>query len=85
MMLERKFLRSTGVCGHLEDVAVDSSYRGKRLGLRLISLVKDIAIINNCYKITLDCKESNMPFYEQNGFKGKERQMTWYREEGNKM
>jgi len=44
---------------------VDSNYRGKRLGLRLIAVIKDIAIVNDCYKITLDCKESNMGFYEQ--------------------
>ena len=49
------------------------------MGLRLISVLKDIAIAKGCYKITLDCKESKMGFYEQNGFKGKERQMTWYR------
>jgi len=79
MLIERKFLRSTGICGHIEDVAVDSSYRGKHLGVRLISVLKDIAIAKGCYKITLDCKESKMGFYEQNGFKGKERQMTWYR------
>ncbi len=60
---------------------MDSSYRGKRLGLRLISVIKEIAIAHNCYKITLDCTESNMPFYEKNGFKGRERQMTWYRHE----
>ncbi len=47
----------------------------------MISLIKDIAISKDCYKITLDCKESNMGFYEINGFKPKERQMTWYREE----
>lgn len=46
-------------------MAVDSNYRGKRLGLRLIAVIKDIAIVNDCYKITLDCKESNMGFYEQ--------------------
>jgi glucosamine-phosphate N-acetyltransferase len=60
---------------------VDSSYRGKHLGVRLISVLKEIAILHGCYKITLDCTEKNMGFYEQNGFKGKERQMTWYRNE----
>jgi glucosamine-phosphate N-acetyltransferase len=65
-------------------VAVDSQYRGKRLGLRLISVIKEIAKASGCYKITLDCKESNMPFYEQNGFKPKERQMAWYREDEEK-
>ena len=62
-------------------MAVDSSYRGKRLGLRLISVIKEIAMAHDCYKITLDCKESNMPFYEKNGFKERARQMTWYRDE----
>lgn len=69
----------------MEDVAVDSSYRGKRLGLRLIQTIKDLAILHGCYKITLDCSEKNAPFYEQNGFKKKERQMTWYREPQNKL
>lgn len=64
---------------------MDASYRGKRLGVRLISVIKEIAIINGCYKITLDCKESNMGFYEINGFKEKERQMTWYSEDATKL
>jgi glucosamine-phosphate N-acetyltransferase len=46
-------------------VAVDSAYRGKNLGLRLIKALKEVAIINGCYKITLDCTESNAPFYEK--------------------
>lgn len=43
LIMERKFLRSTGNCGHIEDVAVDSSYRGKKLGIRLIACLRDIA------------------------------------------
>ena len=58
---------------------MDSAYRGKKLGLRLIQVIKELAIACGCYKITLDCKESNAGFYEQNGFKMKERQMCWYR------
>jgi len=53
--------------------------------VRLISVIKEIAIINGCYKITLDCKELNMGFYEINGFKEKERQMTWYSEDATKL
>lgn len=111
LLLERKFIRNTGTvsyyynqafylidsqCGHVEDVAVDTSYRGKKLGVRLIQTIKDLAILHGCYKITLDCKETNAPFYEmvcsyssdnlsQNGFKLKERQMTWYREAQNRL
>jgi hypothetical protein len=43
------------------------------LGVRIISVLKEIAVVNECYKITLDCKEDRMPFYELNGFKPKER------------
>jgi len=49
--------------------------------VRLISVLKEIAIMYDCYKITLDCKDYNMAFYEKNGFKGKDRQMTWYKNE----
>ena len=34
--MELKFIRGCAKCGHIEDVVVDSSYRGLRLGLRVI-------------------------------------------------
>ncbi|TNV73972.1 hypothetical protein FGO68_gene6689 [Halteria grandinella] len=81
LIMERKFLRSTGNCGHIEDVAVDSTYRGKKLGIRLIATLRDIASrALGSYKVTLDCAEHNVKFYEANGFKIKGTQMAWYRE-----
>lgn len=41
-------------------------------------MIKEIAVVKGCYKVILDCKESNMGFYEINGFVPKERQMAWY-------
>ena len=35
LFVERKFIRNCGKCGHIEDVVVDSTYRGLRLGARL--------------------------------------------------
>ncbi|EFA80171.1 glucosamine 6-phosphate N-acetyltransferase [Heterostelium album PN500] len=32
--VEKKFLRDCGTCGHIEDIVVDSTYRGKNLGLK---------------------------------------------------
>lgn len=34
LLLERKFIRGCGVAGHVEDVVVDESVRGQKLGLR---------------------------------------------------
>ena len=36
LVVELKFIRGCGKCGHIEDVVVDSTYRGLRLGLRVI-------------------------------------------------
>ena len=35
------------------------------LGLRIISTLKNIAEINRCYKVILDCEEKNVGFYEK--------------------
>ena len=64
LFIEKKFLRQCGVCGHIEDIAVDSGYRGKKLGIRLIKMLKEVSQLHNCYKIVLDCSDKNVPFYE---------------------
>ena len=32
LLVERKFARGCGLCGHIEDIVVDSSQRGKGMG-----------------------------------------------------
>ena len=64
--------------GHIEDIVVDSSYRGKNLGKRIIELLKSIAHVNDCYKVILDCADYNVPFYKKCGFSVKGCQMVWY-------
>lgn len=51
--------------GQIEDVAVDTSYRKKNLGLRIITALMEIARAKGAYKVTLYCKESNVGFYEK--------------------
>ena len=40
LVVEKKFIRSLGICGHIEDIVVDKSYRGKNLGKRVIETLK---------------------------------------------
>ena len=72
VIIESKFVRNLGLCGHIEDIVVDKSYRGKNLGRRLIELLKLVSQANGCYKVILDCAEHNVAFYEKCGFKRKE-------------
>lgn len=78
LVIELKFIRNCSKCGHIEDVVVDSSYRGLRLGLRVVEALITAAKDSGCYKVILDCSESNAPFYEKCGLVKKEIQMVQY-------
>lgn len=60
VFLERKFLRGLGLVGHIEDIAVDKSQQGKKLGLRVIQALTGISEGRGCYKTILNCNESNI-------------------------
>lgn len=53
----------------MEDVVVNSSYRGKQLGKLLVSTIAQLARRLQCYKLMLDCRDRLIPFYESLGFK----------------
>ena len=57
------------VAGHIEDIVVDTEVRGKMIGVKLINELIEIAKKNNCYRITLFCKENLINFYSRSGFK----------------
>lgn len=79
LFIEKKFIRNCGTCGHIEDIVVDSSQRGKNLGKILLKALKELAEQLGCYKIILDCEEGKVQFYEKCGFKEKGRQMAFYK------
>ena len=58
--MERKFLRSAGIVGHIEDISVSKSMQGRKLGLRTISTLEGIGRTMGCYKILLDCSKDNI-------------------------
>ncbi len=60
IFVERKFLRGLGCVGHIEDIAVDKSQQGKKLGLRIIQALTGISENSGCYKTILNCSDSNI-------------------------
>jgi|TARA_B110000977_G_scaffold107940_1_gene140581 glucosamine-phosphate N-acetyltransferase len=78
ILLERKFARNTGWCGHIEDIVVDKNCRGRGMGLVIVRALMKVADQMGCYKVILDCSEDNQPFYEKCGLNRKEVQMACY-------
>ena len=62
--------------GLIEDVAVDSNYRGKGIGIKLIQNLTSEAKNMGCDKIVLNSSKNNISFYEKSGFKVNEIQMV---------
>lgn len=69
LLLERKFIHAGGLAGHVEDVVVDETIRGKGLGKRIVETLRNLAQDAGCYKVVLDCSEKNRAFYEKCGFR----------------
>jgi hypothetical protein len=66
VFMERKFLRQLGTVGHIEDIAVDKSQQGKKLGLRIIQALSSISEAHGAYKTILNCSDFNVracPFH----------------------
>ena len=53
-----------GKMGHIEDVVIDKNYRKLGLGKYLIDYLTNFAKLENCYKISLECRKNNIKFYE---------------------
>lgn len=56
---EQKFIRNLGKVGHIEDIVVDKSMQGHKLGLRIINALTEISEALGCYKTILNCNDNN--------------------------
>ncbi|KAF8965462.1 hypothetical protein BDZ97DRAFT_2074736 [Flammula alnicola] len=63
VFLEQKFTRNLGRVGHIEDIAVDKSMQGRKLGLRVIQALTGISEKVGCYKTILNCSDANIREY----------------------
>ena len=79
LVIEWKFIHQAGCRGRVEDVVVDQSKRGMKLGAILnkvlVFLAKKVSdsfslilFQVGVYKLSLECKDSLIPFYELFGF-----------------
>lgn len=78
ILIEIKLLNNMGKVGHIEDIITHSSYRGQGLGKKIIQSLVSNAKECGCYKVILNCNNTNIPFYEKCGFVRKENQMSLY-------
>lgn len=69
LLIELKLIHDGGKVGHIEDIAVNDKYQGKGLGKILLEFLKNVGVLENCYKVILDCDEKNVEFYNKCGFK----------------
>lgn len=80
LVLEHKFIHGLSAVGHIEDIVVDSSYRGQGFGVKIIEHLVAKSKEQLCYKVILDCSNDNIGFYEKCGFIVKGVQMSMYHE-----
>jgi glucosamine-phosphate N-acetyltransferase len=78
IIIEPKFIRGGKNVGHIEDIVVKNTYRGKHLSKDILNILKNISRENNCYKVILDCSEEVKKVYNSSGFEENGIQMGLY-------
>ncbi len=77
LLVEQKFIHSGGKAGHIEDVVTRKGFEGLGIGSALISHALHFAKTEGCYKVVLDCSDTNIKFYQKAGFKVHETSMRF--------
>jgi len=77
LIYEPKILRGLGIVGHIEDVVVCETHRGRGIATELLKRLKSLAE-PRCYKVILDCSTENEGFYRRNGFQVHGKEMAIY-------
>ena len=57
-----------GKMGHVEDIVSHADYRKRGIGEAVVDSLFNIARVEGCYKVALQCKERNVAFYEGCGY-----------------
>ena len=78
VLIEHKFRRGLSRIAHIEEIVVDTNYRGKGLARKILEHLISVSKDNNVYKIILDCDDDLVQFYEKIGFERKGTEMGMY-------
>ena len=78
LMVEQKIIHNFNKVGHIEDVVINSKYKGQGYGKQLIHYLTYLAKQNKCYKVILDCSRKVSGFYEKCGYTEKNISMGIY-------
>jgi len=78
IIIEPKLIRGGKNVGHIEDIVVKSSHRGKQISKDILDMLKTIAREKDCYKVILDCNEEVKKVYNRSGFEENGIQMGIY-------
>lgn len=68
LIVEKKFIHGCAVRGLIEEVVVSDEYQGRQLGKLLVQTLIDLGKFLGCYKITLNCTDEMIKFYNRFGF-----------------
>jgi glucosamine-phosphate N-acetyltransferase len=78
IIFEPKLIHGCRSVGHIEDIIVQPSHRGKGIATGLLNVLNQLAIEHGCYKTILDCKPELEELYVKSGFEKNGIQMSKY-------
>jgi len=78
IIIEPKIIRGGKSVGHIEDIVVKNTYRGRQISSDILNLLKTVAREKDCYKVILDCNKEVKKVYNRSGFEEKGIQMGMY-------
>lgn len=68
ILIEEKLIHDMGKVSHIEDIVIDSNYRGLGLAKNLMIELIEFSKRKGCYKIILSAASNVETFYEKLGF-----------------